>query len=115
MDFSQQTELVKHTPIEVSPPKIKVVGLGGGGCNAVNRMIAYGMTGVEFIACNTDKQALSASLADKTIQLGPKCTRGLGAGGLPSVGEKAGEESFQTLADALQDADMVFLAAGSVQ
>ncbi len=112
MDFSQQTELVKHTPIEVSPPKIKVVGLGGGGCNAVNRMIAYGMTGVEFIACNTDKQALSASLADKTIQLGPKCTRGLGAGGLPSVGEKAGEESFQTLADALQDADMVFLAAG---
>ncbi len=112
MNFSQPSESVKHTPIEAIPPKIKVVGLGGGGCNAVNRMIAYGLEGVEFIACNTDKQALHSSLADKTIQLGPKCTKGLGAGGIPSIGEEAAEESFRTLADALEGADMVFLAAG---
>lgn len=103
---------IKRTPISVPLPKIKVVGLGGGGCNAVNRMIEFGMQGVTFIACNTDKQALDSSLADITIQLGPKCTRGLGAGGLPSIGEKAAEESFQTLADALDGADMVFLTAG---
>ncbi len=109
----------KTTPIEVkntsfgSPiPKIKVVGLGGGGCNAVNRMIEFGMKGVTFIACNTDRQALESSLAEITIQLGPQCTRGLGAGGLPTIGEKAAEESFQTLANALEGADMVFLTAG---
>jgi len=112
MSFLHQAESVRHTPIEADPPKIKVIGLGGGGCNAVNRMIEYGMKGVEFIACNTDKQALNSSLADRKIQLGPKSTRGLGAGGLPSVGEKAAEESFQTLTEALEDADMVFLAAG---
>ncbi len=109
---SQPSTPVNHTPIEAVPPKIKVVGLGGGGCNAVNRMIENGMKGVEFIACNTDKQALESSLADVKIQLGPKCTRGLGAGGLPTVGEMAAEESFQTLANALDGADMVFLAAG---
>ena len=103
---------VKQTSIEAPQPKIIVVGLGGAGCNAVNRMIEFGMKGVEFIACNTDKQALLSSLADKTIQLGPKCTRGLGAGGLPTIGEKAAEESFQSLADALEGADMVFLTAG---
>lgn len=103
---------IKHTPIDAPKPKIIVVGLGGGGCNAVNRMIEFGMKGVEFIACNTDHQALESSLAEKTIQLGPKCTRGLGAGGLPTIGEKAAEESFQTLANALEGADMVFLTAG---
>jgi cell division protein FtsZ len=103
---------VKRTPIEAPQPKIKVIGLGGGGCNAVNRMIEFGMKGVEFIACNTDKQALESSLADVNIQLGPKCTRGLGAGGLPTIGEKAAEESFQTLANAMDGADMVFLTAG---
>jgi cell division protein FtsZ len=109
----------KTTPIEIKNssfgapmPKIKVVGLGGGGCNAVNRMIEFGMKGVTFIACNTDRQALDSSLADITIQLGPKCTRGLGAGGLPAIGEKAAEESFQALANALEGADMVFLTAG---
>ncbi len=112
MDLKHQSNPIKHTPIEADPPKIKVVGLGGGGCNAINRMIAYGMQGVTFIACNTDKQALNSSLADQKIQLGPKCTRGLGAGGIPSIGEKAAEESFQTIADALEGADMVFLAAG---
>jgi cell division protein FtsZ len=103
---------IKHTPIEAPRPKIKVVGLGGGGCNAVNRMIEFGMKGVTFVACNTDKQALQRSLADINIQLGPNCTRGLGAGGLPTVGEKAAEESFQTLANALEGSDMIFLTAG---
>jgi cell division protein FtsZ len=112
MDNSESTKPIKTTPIEVPLPKIKVVGLGGGGCNAVNRMIENGMTGVEFIACNTDRQALESSLADVKLQLGPICTRGLGAGGRPEVGEAAAEESFQTLADALDGADMVFLTAG---
>jgi cell division protein FtsZ len=112
MEFSPERTPKKITAIEAPPPQLKVVGLGGGGCNAVNRMIACGMKGVDFIACNTDKQALAHSLADTKIQLGPDCTRGLGAGGLPSIGEKAAEESFQALADALQGADMVFLTAG---
>lgn len=112
MDQKTSPIPVKQTPISAPKPKIIVVGLGGGGCNAVNRMIEFGMKGVEFIACNTDQQALESSLADKTIQLGPKCTRGLGAGGLPTIGEKAAEESFQTLANALEGADMVFLTAG---
>ncbi len=109
---TQPVEISNRTPLTARTPVIKVVGLGGGGCNAVNRMIEAGMTGVEFIACNTDRQALKSSLAGVKIQLGPKCTRGLGAGGLPPVGEKAAEESFQALADALDGADMVFLAAG---
>ena len=112
MDFLPNSESSKRTPIPANMPIIKVVGLGGGGCNAVNRMIDFGMKGVEFIACNTDKQALQNSLADVNIQLGPRSTRGLGAGGIPAVGEKAAEESFQTLADALYGADMVFLTAG---
>lgn len=112
MDAFSDTKPVYHTPIEIKPPVIKVVGLGGGGCNAINRMIEYGMHGVEFIACNTDLQALESSLADVKVQLGPKSTRGLGAGGIPAVGEKAAEESFQRLAEVLEDADMVFLTAG---
>ena len=103
---------VEDSFIGVPIPKIKVVGLGGGGCNAVNRMIEYGMKGVDFIACNTDKQALSSSLAEVKVHLGPKCTRGLGAGGIPSIGERSAEESFQKLADVLDGADMVFLTAG---
>ena len=112
MYTSDPSKSIKYTPIEAPIPKIKVVGLGGGGCNAVNRMIENGMTGVEFIACNTDKQALESSLADVKLQLGPICTRGLGAGGRPEVGEAAAEESFQALANALDGADMVFLTAG---
>lgn len=112
MDQKTSPIPVKHTPIFAPQPKIKIVGLGGGGCNAVNRMVEFGLKGVEFIACNTDKQALDSSLADITMQLGPKCTRGLGAGGLPTIGEKAAEESFQTLAAVLEGADMVFLTAG---
>jgi cell division protein FtsZ len=91
---------------------IKVVGLGGGGSNAVNRMIELGVSGVEFIACNTDHQALNSSLAPSQVALGPRTTRGLGAGGDPSIGRAAAEESARELADAMKGADMVFLTAG---
>jgi cell division protein FtsZ len=93
-------------------PVLKVLGLGGGGSNAVNRMIELGIDGVEFIAANTDMQALHRSLAPKKVQLGPKFTRGLGAGGNPAVGEAAAEESEPELRAALHGADMVFLTAG---
>jgi cell division protein FtsZ len=91
---------------------IKVVGLGGGGSNAVNRMIELGVGGVEFIACNTDHQALSSSLAKSQVALGPRTTRGLGAGGDPTIGRSAAEESSRELSEAMQGADMVFLTAG---
>lgn len=94
------------------PTVIKVLGLGGGGSNAVNRMIELGLEGVEFIAANTDAQALSSSLAPVRLQLGPRLTRGLGAGGRPEVGEAAAEESRQDIKEALEGADMVFLTAG---
>ena len=112
MDTIPLIKSIQRTPIEAPKPKIMVVGLGGGGCNAVNRMIEHGLEGVTFIACNTDHQALMSSLAEITLQLGPKVTRGLGAGGIPSVGEAAAEESFQALAKVLDGADMVFLTAG---
>lgn len=101
-----------RTPIESRLPKIVVVGLGGGGSNAVNRMIESGMKDVMFIAANTDAQALAYNMAPNKIQLGPKSTRGLGAGGLPTVGETAAEESTRELAAMLQGAEMVFLTAG---
>ena len=91
---------------------IKVIGVGGGGGNAINRMIDEGVAGVEFIAANTDVQALSSSKAETVIQLGPKLTRGLGAGGQPEVGRKAAEESEEVLTNTLQGADMVFITAG---
>jgi len=104
MDVIPDVVNAEDSLIGVPLPKIKVVGLGGGGCNAVNRMIEYGMKGIEFIACNTDKQALASSLAKVKVHLGPKCTRGLGAGGIPSIGERSAEESFQKLADVLDGA-----------
>ena len=91
---------------------IKVIGVGGGGGNAINRMVDEGVTGVEFIAANTDVQALSSTKAETVIQLGPKLTRGLGAGGQPEVGRKAAEESEETLTEAISGADMVFITAG---
>jgi len=103
---------IEHTPINAKPPVIKVIGMGGGGQNAVDRMIELGLSGVEFIAANTDAQVLQSSQAEKKIQLGPKLTRGLGAGGNPEVGEAAAEESVKELSSALQGADMVFLTAG---
>ncbi|HIE13590.1 MAG TPA: cell division protein FtsZ [Desulfotomaculum sp.] len=91
---------------------IKVVGVGGGGNNAVNRMIAAGLRGVEFIAINTDAQALSMSQSQNKIQIGAKLTKGLGAGGNPEIGEKAAEESKEEIATGLRGADMIFVTAG---
>jgi len=91
---------------------IKVIGVGGGGGNAINRMIDEGVHGVEFIAANTDVQALQASQAETVIQLGPKFTGGLGAGAKPEVGKKAAEESEQEIIDSLKGADMIFVTAG---
>jgi cell division protein FtsZ len=96
----------------VQKPSLKVLGLGGGGSNAINRMIELGLSGVDFIVANTDAQALNNSLAPIKIQLGPKTTRGLGAGGNPEVGQNAAEESAILIAEALEGADMVFLTAG---
>src|SRR3990172_9120207 len=91
---------------------IKVVGVGGGGSNAVNRMISAGLRGVEYIAINTDAQALALSSADKKIHIGAKITKGLGAGGDPNIGRQAAEESKDDLHEALAGADMVFITAG---
>ncbi len=92
--------------------KLKVIGCGGAGGNAVNRMIGAGLRGVEFIVANTDHQALNQSLAPHRIQIGSAATRGLGAGGDPSVGRRAAEEDEQAIADSLTDSDMVFITAG---
>jgi cell division protein FtsZ len=115
MDNLQMTT----SPIKIfidEPPitgaKIKVVGVGGGGGNAVNRMIDAGITGVEFIVANTDLQALNASKAPIKIQLGSKSTRGLGAGSNPSVGRAAALEDHEKLLDVLEGSDMIFVTAG---
>ncbi len=92
--------------------QIKVVGVGGGGNNAVNRMIFAGLKGVEFITINTDKQALLLSKAAQKIQIGDKLTRGLGAGANPEIGSKAAEESREEIAQIIKGADMVFITAG---
>ncbi|EJL42411.1 cell division protein FtsZ [Brevibacillus agri] len=92
--------------------RIKVIGCGGGGSNAVNRMIAGGLKGVEFITLNTDAQALQLSSADIKLQIGEKLTRGLGAGANPEIGKKAAEESRDMIENALRGADMVFVTAG---
>lgn len=106
-------EEIRSNPIVPSNvAKIKVIGVGGGGCNAVNRMIASGVTGVEFWAINTDAQALSESAASQRLQVGQKLTRGLGAGGNPAIGQKAAEESREEIAHALENTDLVFITAG---
>lgn len=92
--------------------KLKVVGVGGGGNNAVNRMIEAGIKGVEFVCVNTDKQALLRSSAEQKIQLGDKLTGGKGAGGKAEIGKKAAEETRNEIEQAIKDADMVFVAAG---
>lgn len=96
----------------ISPATIKVVGVGGGGGNAVNRMIKAGLSGVDFWLMNTDLQVLNYSTCKNKIQLGPKLTNGLGAGGEPQIGEKAAEEAQQEITEALDGADMVFVTAG---
>ena len=92
--------------------KIKVIGVGGGGSNVVNRMVRSGVTGVEFVAINTDKQALNVSSAEYKIQIGEKLTHGQGAGSDPEVGRKSAEESRSQISKALEDTDMVFITAG---
>jgi cell division protein FtsZ len=92
--------------------RIKVVGVGGGGCNAVNRMIMEGIQGVEFVAINTDAQALLLAKASVKVRIGDKLTRGLGAGGNPDVGRKSAEETAEELYTVLKGADMVFVTAG---
>ncbi|HLY67710.1 MAG TPA: cell division protein FtsZ, partial [Chloroflexota bacterium] len=92
--------------------QIKVVGCGGGGSNAVNRMIEAGVRGVDFIAINTDAQALLLSEAPTKIRIGDKLTKGLGVGGNPTLGQKAAEESSDEIYEALKGADMIFITAG---
>lgn len=100
-------------PVEIEGlAQIKVIGVGGGGSNAVNRMIAEGLGGVEFIAINTDAQALQLSQASRRIQIGTKLTKGLGAGGRAEIGERAAEESREEIEEILKGADMVFVTAG---
>lgn len=97
---------------EADNAHIKVIGVGGGGGNAVNRMIESGMKGVSFIAVNTDRQALDASIAETKIQIGEKLTKGLGAGANPEIGTKAAEESIEEISRVFEDVDMVFITAG---
>ncbi len=111
------SELLQTTDVQIRPtaihqPVLKVLGLGGGGSNAVTRMIELGMGNVEFIAANTDLQVLKSNPAPNKILLGPHVTRGLGAGGDPRLGRAAAEESSREIAAALTGADMVFLTAG---
>ena len=101
-----------NQPLSESFARIKVVGVGGGGCNAVNRMIDEGLQGIEFITVNTDGQALMLSKADTRIRIGEKATRGLGAGGNPDIGKKAAEESAEELYEVLKGSDMVFVTSG---
>lgn len=111
INFNQpQNEI--NTEFSIKKPVLKVIGLGGGGCNAISRMMELGFHGVEFIAANTDHQALNNIPAPVKIQLGPRVTRGLGAGGDPAIGKAAAQESAKEIADALAGADMVFLTAG---
>lgn len=101
-----------NTIMQSNVAQIKVIGVGGGGCNAVNRMIASGLVGVEFWSINTDAQALAHSAAIQRLQIGQKITRGLGAGGNPAIGQKAAEESRDEIAHALENTDLVFITAG---
>ena len=105
MDYQEQPQAETFA-------RIKVVGVGGAGCNAVNRMIAEGIQGIEFVAVNTDGQALLQSSAQTRVRIGDKSTRGLGAGGIPEIGKKAAEESADELYAVLKGSDMVFITAG---
>lgn len=107
---AEESRSVEVVPSSVA--KIKVIGVGGGGCNAVNRMIASEVSGIEFWSINTDAQALTNAEAYNRLQVGQKLTRGLGAGGNPAIGQKAAEESRDEIASALEDADLVFITAG---
>lgn len=102
----------KSQPIPTGLPTIKVIGVGGGGGNVVNRMVTDGIKGVEYLAANTDVMVLNSSLADEKLPLGTQITKGLGAGMKPEVGRMAAEEDIDAIKNALEDADMIFIAAG---
>ncbi len=112
MKTQEYTKRTQRMPEAEGTALIRVVGVGGGGSNAINRMIEENIVGVDFIAVNTDQQALNKSLAPHKLQLGERSTRGLGSGGNPEVGLKAAEESVEELHEALQGSDMVFVTAG---
>jgi cell division protein FtsZ len=103
---------MSKSTFSVSPARIKAIGIGGGGSNAITRMVRENIKGVEFVAMNTDAQALAMAEVPVRIQLGEKLTRGLGAGGDPSVGTKAAEESRQAIQEVVAGADMIFITAG---
>lgn len=109
---SRPQVMTQQDPSHIGGVKISVLGLGGGGSNAINRMIELGLYGVDFIAANTDRQALASSLAPTRLQLGPRITRGLGAGGDPRIGASAAMESSREIAASLSKADLVFITAG---
>lgn len=108
MDFQP----VYRSNLFESRARIKVIGVGGGGCNAVDRMIRRGIRGIQFIAMNTDAQSLSVSKASTRVQIGEDLTKGLGSGGNPEIGRQAAKESFREIEELVDDADMVFIAAG---
>src|SRR3989338_8004274 len=109
---SSRTRTLEVTP-EITPvANIRVLGVGGGGCNAVNRMIKAGLKGIDFITINTDAQALYHSEAPTKINIGKATTRGLGAGSNPDIGRQAAEESVDEIRDAIEGSDMVFITCG---
>ncbi len=112
VNHTQPQETGSSAIVPSSLARIKVIGVGGGGCNAVNRMIASEVAGIEFWSINTDAQALTNATTDNRLQVGQKLTRGLGAGGNPAIGQKAAEESRDEIAAALENADLVFITAG---
>lgn len=112
MQENQNNMSIQMAEEYLNPTNIKVVGIGGGGCNAVNRMIEKGFSNVDFIALNTDVQSLSGNQAQNKIQIGAQITRGLGAGANPEVGDKAAIESKESIQQALQGSNMVFITAG---
>ena len=112
MDNEMRSKLKFHLVEERSGAKIKVIGIGGGGGNAVNRMIETGIEGVQFITVNTDLQALESNKAKKKIQIGEQLTKGLGSGGRPDIGKEAAVEDTEKLIELLQETDMVFLTTG---
>jgi cell division protein FtsZ len=112
MDNELRSKLKFHLVEERSGAKIKVIGIGGGGGNAINRMIETGIEGVQFIAINTDLQALESNKAKKKIQIGEQLTKGLGSGGRPDIGKEAAVEDTEKLIELLQETDMVFLTTG---
>ena len=107
-----ESEMNLNQIIPSNVANIKVIGVGGGGCNAVNRMIENNVVGIEFWQINTDAQALAQSMATYCLQIGQKLTRGLGAGGNPAIGQKAAEESRDEIAQSLENTDLVFITAG---